>query len=74
MEGVLRNQMFREKNKDKKGKITKTKGLSVEPGALHGFDVNKLNPETLKKRNCRLNLEHCMVLMSTSSILKLYRA
>ena len=47
MEGFLRNQMFRKKNKEKKGEITRTKGLSVEPGALHGFDVNKLNPETL---------------------------
>ena len=49
VEGVLRNQMFRKKMRRKKGEITKTKGLSVEPGALHGFDVNKLNPETLKK-------------------------
>ena len=49
VEGFLRNQMFRKKNKEKKGEITKTKGLSVEPRALHGFDVNKLNPETLKK-------------------------
>ena len=27
--------------------------LSVEPGALHGFDVNKFNPETLPRVSAR---------------------